>query len=276
MRKRLVILCFLLFGLSRFGEAQLMKDNGQLSFSVGPSFPVGQFASKDILSDKAGIASTGGAVSFSYTRLFKGRIGMSVSLTGQINPLDKHSMERSFDQLKMSSPMVVWGTGTGEPTMPPPNGTTYPNWKFKNSSWKMVAFLAGGYGEFKTNSSKIAIISKARIGLVYASSPKIDGSSVTDSTNVHVTQSGKSAFGFGYSLDGGVKIKLSNKIYFHTTLEYFGTNNITFKNVVASVTGVKMSSGQQPNYTTWQSTRIVNGKQTISTLNFLIGVGLQL
>ena len=254
-------------------DAQQSKNNGQLNFSIGPSFPVGHYASKDILSDKAGIASTGGVINFSYTRLFKKKIGVAASLLGQINPLDKHSMERSFDQLKFTS-NTVW-TGTSIPPDPPQATTTYPNWKFKNASWKLVSLLAGGYGEFRTGSSKVVFTSKVQIGMVYAVSPKIDGSSITDTTNVHVTQTSESAIGFGYSLSGGIKIKLNKKINFVSGLEYFGTNNITFKNVVASVTGIKNSSNQAT-MTAWQSTVTINGKQTISSINLLVGISLQL
>jgi len=273
MEKKLVFLIPALLLLSFCCNAQVKKDNGQLNFSIGPSFPVGHYASKDIQSDKAGIATTGGVASFFYTLLFKKKIGIVVSLLGQINPLDKRSIEKSFDQLKMNSSAFVWGTG--EPTMPPSNGTTYPNWKFKNASWKLATLLAGGYGEFKTGSPHIAVTSKAMLGLVYVSSPKIDGSSMTDTTNVHVTQSSESAIGFGYSLSGGIKIKLNNKIDFISGLEYFGTNNITFKNVVASVTGVKNPSNPAT-MTAWQSTVTANGKQTISSVNLLVGLSLQL
>lgn len=253
------------------GHAQTIDHKSQLNFSLGPSFPIGQFANKNIYNDKAGIAGSGGTLTISYTYLMKKNIGFAVSLLGQVNPLNTHSMEESFAELKFASFVIGWGTG------PPsaPTGVSYPDWKFKKASWKLGALLAGGYGEFKTNSSKLTFTTKAIIGLVYAVSPKVDGSSITDTSNVHVTQSSESAFGFGYSLSGGIKIKLNKKMNFTSGLEYFGTNNITFKNIVASVTGVKNPSNPAT-MTAWQSTVASNSKQTISSLNLLVGLSLQL
>lgn len=250
------------------------KNNGQLNLSIGPSFPVGQFANKNIRNDKAGIASVGGVINISYQSLLKKNIGFSVSLMAQINPTDRHSMERSFSQLGFPS-VFVW-TGPAIPTNPtPPPATTYPNWSFKRSSWKLGSLLVGGYSEFKTGRSKIVFTPKAMAGLVYAGSPKIDGESITDTSYVHATQTSESAFGFGYLVEAGLKFRLTHKISFIASVDYFGTNRITFKDIVARVTIIKHPN-DQATMSVSQMQVAANGKQVINSINFLAGIALKL
>ena len=47
-----------------FSKAQVRSS---LSFSIGPSFPIGEYASKNISSSSSGVAKTGQSVSISYT-----------------------------------------------------------------------------------------------------------------------------------------------------------------------------------------------------------------
>jgi len=272
MKKFLLNLFLPLLYYGVYGQS--VKDNGQFSFSIGPSFPVGQFANKNITNDKAGIAGVGGVVNFSYQRPLKKNIGFSATLIAQINPTDRRSMERSFSQLDF--PMYFVWAGPGIPASPTPQATTtYPNWNFKRSSWKLGSLLIGGYNQFKTSGSKIIFIPKLMAGLVYAASPKIDGESVTDTSYAHATQTSESAFGFGYLVGAGLKFRVTNKISFITGVDYFGTNRITFKDIVARVTVIRhpndpatMSASQMQTTT--------DGKQVISSINLLAGIALKL
>ena len=275
MKRRLLFLIPAFLALGSFIYSQPVKNKDQLSFSIGSSFPVGQYANKNINSNKAGIASVGGAVNFSYTHMSKKKISIVASLIGQINPLRRYSMEESFSERKFVWPILVVWSGSGPPPFPPQSSVTYSNWKFKNSTWKLGTLLLGGYKEFKTRSPNIAFTSKLQAGLVFVSSPEVDGSSITDTTNIHVTQTNASAFGFSYLVSGGLKIKLNAKINFLTSVEYFGTNNITFKNIVASLLAIK-STSNPANNTAFQNTTTANAKQRITSVNLFAGFGLRL
>jgi hypothetical protein len=257
-----------------FGYAQPGENNGQLNISIGPSFTVGQFANKNIYSEKAGLASVGGILNIGYLLPAKKRIGIVVSLHGQVNPIARRSLERTFSKVQFAS-FGVW-TGPGIPTNPPPQPTTaYPNWKFKSASWKLGSLMAGGYHEFKTSKSNLALTSKVMIGFVYTVSPKVDGSSITDTSIVRVTQSSESAVGLSYLVHAGLKFKVNNNLNFITGIEYFGTNKMTFKDIVSRVTIYKYMN-DPARKTVSQMTVTSNSKQSISSINLFGGISLQL
>ena len=196
-------------------------------------------------------------------------------MRGQINPLDRHSIERSFSEFKISFGSFIAWSGSGPPPVVPQNGTSYANWEFEESSWDLGALLLGGYKEFNAGSSRIILTSKLQAGPVYVSSPKLSGSSITDTTILLVSQTSASSFGFGYLASAGIKIKVQKNLNVLANLEYFGTNNITFKNIVAKMIGVKNMSSPAT-MVTFQNTVTSNSKQTINSINFYIGIGIQL
>lgn len=273
MKKRLLLLVNLsfLFFINSYSQAR----ESQLSFSIGPSIPVGNYADKNIHDEKAGIATAGGAFYLSYIPKTQKKINIVASLLGQINPLDRSSMESSFSEYKISFGSFVTWSGSWPPPVISPNGTSYSNWKFEESSWKLGALLLGGYKEVNAGSSGMVLTAKLQAGPVYVSSPELNGSSITDTTNIQVTQSSASSFGFGYLASAGIKIKVEKNVSLLASLEYFGTNNITFKNIVAKMTGVKNMSNPAT-MITFQNTVTSNSKQTITSVNFCIGIGVRL
>ena len=123
MKKRLLLLVNVtfLFVVQSYSQA---RDN-QLSVSIGPSFPVGSYADKNINDEKAGIAATGGAFYLSYVGKTQKKINIVASLRGQINPLDRRTIERSFSEVKISfGPGFGW-SGSWPPPVIPQNGTAY-------------------------------------------------------------------------------------------------------------------------------------------------------
>ena len=273
MKKRLLLLVNVsfLFFIKSYSQA---RDN-QLSVSIGPSFPLGSYADKNLSDEKSGIATTGGSFYLSYVRKTQKKINIVASLRGQINPLDRSSIERSFSEFKISFGSFIAWSGSGPPPVVPQNGTSYSNWKFEESSWDLAALLLGGYKEFNTGSSRIILTSKLQAGPVYASSPKLSGSSITDTTIIQVSQTSASSLGIGYLASAGIKIKTAENVCVLANLEYFGTNNITFKNIVAKMIGVKNMSNPAT-MVTFQNTVSSNSKQTISSINFCVGIGVRL
>ena len=140
----------------------------------------------------------------------------------------------------------------------------------------MGSLLLGGYGQFPlSKKGRFSFIPKAMMGMIHVSAPKISGSSITDTASAYVEQSGAKAFGFTYSLSGGLKYNCGKTVFFLMNLAYMGTNKIRFKDITASITTTKGVFGS-PDYSVQQTGVAGEGRQTIGAVNLLIGIGLRL
>jgi hypothetical protein len=250
--------------------SQTAGNRGYLGISVGPSFPVGNYGRKNLDNSASGFAKTGETVAISYAKLTGKHFGFAGILVGQLNPLDTKAMENSFSQMRI--PLGIWSSSTTNP--PPGPYTTYPNWKIEKKSWLAASLLAGGYGEFSSGDN-FSFTVKAMAGVVYASSPAITGSSITDTAQAYYKQSSKSALGMSYLTSGGIKYNLSKKISLLTNVEYFATSEIRLKDIKTTITTFKGTPGS-PDYSAAQSIRTADGKQTIGTVNVVVGIGISL
>ncbi|HLK30524.1 MAG TPA: hypothetical protein VKT28_18225 [Puia sp.] len=265
--------------------SQDVKDKGYVSLSIGPSIPLGNFASTSLSDDKAGFAAFGGNLNLSYAKLLGKNFGIATELTGQINPLNIKAMEKSFAQHQFDA-FLTLGTITGGGQAQPPSNpqyVSYQDWHFNKKSWFSGSFLVGGYGQFPLNhSGNISLTTKAMIGIMYLSSPQLSGQGYTDSSTIKITQSGATAFGFAYSFGAGLKYDFNKKISFLLNLEYLGTATINFKNVTSTVVeangiivpGLRDNFG---NYSSISNSSVTgNVQQKLSAFNINVGVGLKL
>jgi hypothetical protein len=269
--KKLQLIISLLLLIKLFSYGQTHKNSTQLNVSIGPAFPIGQFANGDIYKKKAGFASTGAILNVSCLAPTKKRIGFVASFYGQINPVSRKNLERSFANFQFGS-VVAWN-GSGTP--PTPQGTTYPNWKFRASSWEIGSLMAGGYAESKIKSEKVKLISKASLGFIYAMSPKIEGSSITDTATAYFAQSSESGFGFSFLIEELLRFKVNNKINFLVGAEYLGTHKIKFKDVVTKTYTVKYPNDPGRMVVT-QGIFTSDSRQKISSINIIVGICLKL
>jgi hypothetical protein len=126
-----------------------------------------------------------------------------------------------------------------------------------------------------TQKGSISFIPKAMMGVIHVSAPKISGSSITDTAAAYVEQSGSKAFGFTYSLSGGLKYDNGKTVFFLLNLGYMGTNKVRFKDITASITTTKGVFGS-PDYCVQKSVITGEGRQTIGAVNLLVGIGVRL
>ena len=242
------ILLLVFFYLTQVGLAfsQTIKDRGLISLSVGSAFAVGKFSSKDLYDNSSGFAKIGQSVSFSYSRLLSKNWGISGDIHGQRNPLNTNAIESDFSHAKIYQEFSFGS----DPNNPPPQTTytIYPSWKFDRKTWLYGALLLGGNGQFALDrSNRVNLITKVMFGAVFAKSPELRGSSVTDTATAYILQSKSSAFGFIYSFGGGLNYYLNKAIFLSSALTYIGTTQITFKDVKASLTTTKGTIGS-PGY----------------------------
>lgn len=271
MRKVLSLTVGLLLVFSSFSQKNY--DRKLLSIVTGGSLPIGNFGNDDITDDKAGVAKLGQAGGISYTQLTGKKIGFAVAIQGQRNPFNTKSAEKKFSELNLAQGFF---TG-GNPNQPPPTlpEVKYPNWEFEKRSWLTGALLMGGYGEFAPGVSKgFSFTTKAMLGPVYAESPAIKGSSVTDTATAVYEQTSSSSFGLAWLLSGGIKVNINRRLCFVTSLEYMGTNKLTFDDIEATLTTTKGTPG--PGFTISQSKATGSAKQTISTINLVAGIAIRL
>jgi hypothetical protein len=270
----------LLFSLTvlqiTFVFSQRIKDKGCISISVGPALPVGKFSAKDINDNVSGFAKMGESVSISYSKLLFKNWGIAIDLRGQRNPLNTTALQNSLSTTTIYQGIPVALSGIN---FPPPQFTQviYPNWQFEKQAWLYGVLLLGPTGQFVIDQSKkITLVTKAMLGVVYAQSPVTKGSSITDTATARIEQSKSSAFGFMYSFSGGVNYSLNKKIFLSAALTYAGTNQITFKDVTSTLLTTKGSFTSPGSFSTQQLTITADGKQSISSVNLLLGVGIKL
>lgn len=254
----------------------LSEGQNNLTISLGPSIPTGNYGSKNIRNNGSGFASTGGAVAISYTHLASKKMGFSVSLQGQLNPLANSKLEQSFNDLLITDITVWAGTSPGQIPPAPTTGTKYPNWKFEKKSWWTTSLLIGAYGEFPiSKDSKTSIVVNLAFGPSYTSAPPIKGSSVGTVASAYHEQSGGKAWGLGFDINAGVKRNITEKLFFQFTASHFAAPSLSFKNITAKTTIIKGSPGS-PDFSISQSSITGNGKQSINTLYFGFGLGIRL
>lgn len=272
MRTRFFLSTIILLNFC-WGFAQTGKNTDYLDLTVGPSFPLGNFARKDITNSSSGFAKAGEVLKISYTHLVKKGFGFSITLHGQRNPLNTEALETSFAQVNFYEDVFAGPTANQNPTQY--SYRRYDDWKFEKKSWLFGSFLLGGYGQISPRQSKrLLVTAKAMLGILYVHAPEISGKSISDTAMAQIKQNSSSALGFAYSIVGGLKLKFTDRFYFLTQAEYLGTNKILFKAVESTFTSAHYSNGF-PTSASMQLTT-ANGKQQIASINLSVGIGVGL
>jgi hypothetical protein len=223
-----------------------------LDFTIGPSFPIGEYASRNISSSSSGVAKAGYTANISYAHLFKKHTGIIVSLHGQRNPIDTKAFEHYL-------------TATG-----------YNNWNVDKASWMVVGLRGGVYGEFISQAaSSLSFTGKAMVGAVYSKSPKLYGRSESSTHVAETKQTSESAVGLSFSLSGGGKYKLNKKVFLLGEAELFATPKLKFKDVTSTYGTVNFASNGFP-ISASQMSSTMDGKQAFTSLNLTLGIGIQL
>lgn len=254
-----------------WSHSQTLKNKNYLDLTIGPSLPIGEYGKTDITNRSSGFANTGEFLKISYTHLLNTNFGLSAAIHGQRNPIDRKAFETSLAQADFYGSPFASPTPNPYPTQGP--YSRYGNWKFDKSSWLFGTLLLGGHGQVIPHASKnIVLLAKAMFGPVYAHAPELNGKSTSDTAVAEIKQKSSSAFGIAYLISGGVKFKLTDKIYLLTQAEYLGTNKIVFKDVETTVSSIHYSNSFPTSASMQKST--VNGKQKIASVNLNFGIAI--
>ena len=183
--------------------AQNFKKESSLTIAIGPSFPLGEFADKDLYNEKDGLASVGGYASIAYGYQFSRFFGAIASIDGRIHGVDK-------DALKAY-------------TLPTGSGASM---SLETSTWRFLRIMTGISQTVPiTKNEKLALEIKELIGIQFSNSPEVQTSGfipgVGSLNNVEESQSVNS-FAFGLGL--GFKYKLGDNLGLKFFGEYQGAN----------------------------------------------------
>ena len=257
--------------------AQQVLDKNILYITGGISVPTGSFAGTNPNSAQLGYASLGESVNITYEHKLNSRFGIVATLYGEANALNKNKLAQQLDQTLFEIP-VPYPAGT---TPPPPQYGKYSNWVVNKSSWYAASFLVGmaihlPLGFNKTG--KLLFTAKATSGAVRLTMPKLYASGSTDSTLTAKQQGRASAFGMSYLLSAGIEYRLTKRLWLEANANYFGTAQISFKNV-SEASGFEghFTSGAIPVGTVaFANFSTATQKQTVGSFNINAGIAFRL
>ena len=252
--------------------SQPNKDKNLITLSIGPSLPVGSFASTDPSNNLAGYAKVGEALNISIVHKLNKNIGLVAMLYGQRNGLSTNLLARQFGE----TGIYFENNGSG------PN--YYHNWVIDKKSWYLESFLLGITDEFFIKrDSKFSFAVKALIGVANVQLPKLNASSKTDTSFATITQNSASAIGLSYLASVGLNYKLTKRLCLIFSLDYFGVVQVNFKNVTETITATNGGLVVAGIYAFSNSAKFPqliastsSNKQPIGSLNANFGIGIKL
>ena len=236
--QKFIFLALLIIFSYSISFAQEIERKGSVGFSIGPSFPIGDFGSNSLTNGKAGLAQIGVITELNFAYRLGKNFGIAAILRGQNNSVDVNA----FSVLTLSIPGISIDVDA--------------------SNWKIGGFLAGGYGSFPTSKALNTYFDcRALVGVVNATSPSLKFTISDPSGSEWVKQEESNAAAFGLLFGGGFRFNLSEKMALLT--------NADFLMVSAKFKDVKSSSSLGDNAKT-------DFTQAMSTFNLSIGIALRL
>lgn len=155
-----LLLILLLAFLNGYSQKQ---QGGYLELTIGPTFPIGNYASKNSNNAGSGFARMGEGLHLSYLHPLKKSFGITAGLYLQRNPLNTKSLEEAFANRKFY--LIYAGP------LPPPSPAqrpykTYGNWKVEKHSWFSASLLAGLYQQLLPGDKNVQLTAKAMAGAI--------------------------------------------------------------------------------------------------------------
>ena len=221
------LLALLLSALSAATFAQSAIQKSSFTIGLGPSFPIGDFASKNAGDDRAGLAATGFHVNLGYQYQFSQYVGAILLLNGRTHGIAK-------DALRISVPDGSGASASASAT-----------------TWKMGSILAGLSQSFPlTNSKAFAIEFREAAGVQFTSSPEINVNyNIPGVGSAAGNQDAQSGTSFGLLLGMGFKYQLSDKLGLKLYGDFNGSNahfkafTVTTGDVITIVPASKQNTG---------------------------------
>jgi hypothetical protein len=195
MKNYLLLVLFLVFTTIH----SFAQDKGYIAISVGPSFPTGDFASKDMDNESAGFAKTGAIFDLSFGYKIGKNFGVSALLRGQSNKVDAQAIA---DEMSKQFTSDITGT-------------------VRTGSWGVGGFLVGGYGSFPV-AKQLSFDSRLMVGFISATSPDMTINLSSSDGSGWVKQSSASGTAFAYLAGIGLKYNAAKRLCVLMNFDYLG------------------------------------------------------
>ena len=177
------------------------QDKGFVAINIGPSIPIGDFASGDENKEKAGFAKTGFFADLSFGYKLGNIFGIGATVRTQSNSYDSQSIE---DILNLVDPSIMT--------------------KITADPWKCSGLLAGLYGSVPIKEGKTTFDFRSQIGFMDCRTPAITMSLSAFGFSESFSMGSSSSTSFAYLLGAGFKFDVSSKICINTGIDYVGTS----------------------------------------------------
>lgn len=212
------------------------QDKGYIVISAGPSFPTGDFGSKDVDNESAGFANTGAIFDLTFAQKFGKTFGLTLMLRGQANGVDTDPL---VYELISEAPDVSWSP--------------------ESENWTIFGILGGLYGSFPMGATaKVTFDTRAMIGYLNATSPQITINGNYLGTNFWVGTESSYADAFAYLLGAGFRFNLGTHLCLLTNLDYLGATPEFLQVASITITGDYRTNSYQ---------------QKLGTVNVGVGMG---
>ena len=205
-----VIVICLLFSIDAFSQS-----NDWLSLSLGGSFPVGEFASKNANDPQSGTADPGGLIDLSYMHpLGKVGFGLTAALRGRMNLIDQSATAAALAS----------------------NDDGY-QWSGKKAYWKTAALMVGAYYHVPV-AKRWQVTGSVLLGAADNRLPKYtitglknaNGADPRDVSLIELSTNGVSAVSFAALLKAGITYQLTRRYCLVANIGFWDLKP-TFKNV---------------------------------------------
>lgn len=208
---------------------QITEDRrGYIGVSVGPSIPIGGFASQNTNNSKAGLATTGAIFDVSFAYKLKKNWGLAALLRGQYNPINvKPVADQANSQM--------------------PGARAYVN----GDGWSSGGLMGGVYSAYPLNQKATVIFEfKTLVGFMNTTSPQMDMTISSSEGSGWVKQHSATATSFSYLFNAGMRFNAGKRIAFILNADYCDYTP-SFKNVqTTSSIGAHDSNTLQQNIQT--------------------------
>lgn len=198
MKKILLLSMLLAFYLQAMAQSR-----SSISIAVGPSFPIGDFGSKNIANTESGLAAVGGFAAISYNYQFSNFFGVTASIKGSIHGIDKNALN------SYSLP-----TGSGA------------SLTLETTPWKFANIMGGMYQTIPvTNDEKLVLQIKELVGMQLNNSPEVKSTGyIPGIGSLNGIMKSESSTSFTYLFGLGFKYNLNKGLGLLLFGEYAGTN----------------------------------------------------
>jgi opacity protein-like surface antigen len=175
------------------------QDKGYIALSLGPSFPLGEFASKDMDNESAGFAKPGAIFDLSFGYKLGKNVGVTALLRGQSNKLDGNAI--SNEMSKQLPDDVSEQTKVG--------------------SWAIGAFLAGVYSSIPV-AKQVTFETRLMMGVLSVKAPEILIDLTGPGGTAWVKQKSASTTAFAYLAGIGIKYDAGKRVAVLANIDYLG------------------------------------------------------